>query len=211
MRRGLIVFALLVGCSGDESDARPAPADAAPDTARYSPRDADRLQAPPAERDDVGVAPVDASFGDDATSPTDSAVADTGGGTKPGCPNVMPADGQACLASSSIYAESYSCHYFASEYACAVPTKCQSAKFKSSGDDCSFEASACVAGAECGRLIERDSACIVACDRVCRCGTDGQLHCTAISCCPEGVSTCSPTKPCASGYYCLTGCCIIPD
>ena len=28
--------------------------------------------------------------------------------------------------------------------------------------------------------------------------------------CPDGLTTCSPTSPCATGFYCLTGCCIKP-
>jgi hypothetical protein len=41
--------------------------------------------------------------------------------------------------------------------------------------------------------------------------TDGSTTDTGVpptTGCPGGAATCSPTSPCAAGYYCLTGCCI---
>jgi len=133
--------------------------------------------APPSSLQPRPDAAADAVVSADAAPTADAAPIATR------CPLSPPPHGQACLATSGIYDDNFYCHYFASPSACSNPIKCSNTKFYVVGsEDCSFKATACVAGAPCGRVVERDGACIVACERVCQCGTDGKLRCSPITC-----------------------------
>ena len=106
------------------------------------------------------------------------------GSTGTGCPTTVPANGTACSATSGRKDDNFYCHYFASNDACVRAVKCSNMQFLSfsSSGDCSYKASACVEGADCERVFERDGACIVACNRVCQCGSAGKLVCRSIGC-----------------------------
>ncbi len=90
------------------------------------------------------------------------------------------------MPSSGMIGDHFYCHYLSADGECVDSPKCTSdgrteQRFGKS-TTCHLTASECSAGAPCGPVFERDGACIVACDRVCKCGPEGTLVCTGLSC-----------------------------
>ena len=109
---------------------------------------------------------------------------DTGPSVTPGCPATPPTTLTDCISSTGIVGDNFYCHYFQPGKTCVTATKCSNAKLSPVGpEDCTFKPTDCVTGAMCGRVFERDGACIVMCQRVCKCDPmTGKLICVEQKC-----------------------------
>jgi hypothetical protein len=103
-------------------------------------------------------------------------------GGPPGCPDVPPAQGQACTG------DVYYCQYYDSpEATCSLPAKCtysggQHAFVVVDGCVPYAPASACGEGLPCG-VVEPQGRCVVKCTRGCSCDVTTQtLRCAEIKC-----------------------------
>lgn len=118
-------------------------------------------------------------------APDDSGVATT---PTLGCPGSPPEPAQSCVGTSGYPGEVFYCHYFLGGARCARQYKCTNkggsgTTFLGGTESCTFEASACDEGKECGVVFESSGACIVECTRVCMCNAStGRLACKPTSC-----------------------------
>ncbi len=123
-------------------------------------------------------------------TPADAGPPDVGppvGPITPGCPIAPPTSGQLCKGKSGYPDEHFYCHYFLGGDKCATEWKCtnggvgEPTRFDIGTKNCGLTVDTCAAGKPCGS-VEPSASCVVECDHVCVCGTDGNLACSPTPC-----------------------------